>query len=185
MPHKLFLTTRQTTKVKNALTCNMSADTKFGKAQISEIIQSGGSFASWLGNLVNIAIPLAREYLHGLVSNFTSNAINKFERKISVKGAVRAGKAFSLFISNKDMDDFIKIIKSVGNSGVLFDEVTETVKHEIKKQEGKFLRALPAPLATSLVQSVISSAVKRINGRGVRRVGKWYMEKVFSFRFIF
>ena len=70
------------------------------------------------------------------------------------------------------MDDFIKIIKSVGNSGVLFDEVTETVKHEIKKQEDKFLRALPAPLATSLVQSVISSAVKRINGRGVRRVGK-------------
>ena len=83
------------------------------------------------------------------------------------------------------MNDFIKIIKSFGNSGVLFDEVTETVKHEIKKQEGKFLRALPAPLAASLVQSVISSVVQRTNGRGVRRVGKWYMDKVFSFCFIF
>ena len=42
--------------------------------------------------LTNIAIPLAGESLPGLVSNFTSNKINKFEAKISGKGAVRAGK---------------------------------------------------------------------------------------------
>ena len=35
---------------------------------------------------------------------------------------------------------------------VLIDGVTETVKDEIKKQEGRFLEALLAPLATSLVQ---------------------------------
>ena len=73
---------------------------KLRKAEISKIIQSSGSFGSWLGNLgkkalTNIAIPLARDNLPGLVSNLTSSAINKFDRKISGKGAVRAGKGFT------------------------------------------------------------------------------------------
>ena len=36
---------------KNAFANNMSTDIKLGKAQISKIIQSGGSFGSWLANL--------------------------------------------------------------------------------------------------------------------------------------
>ena len=63
--------------------------------------------------VTNIAISLARDNLPGLISNLASNAINRFERKIRGKGAVRAGKRFSLFISNKDMNDIIKIIKSL------------------------------------------------------------------------
>ena len=124
LPHELFLTTRQTTKIRNALANNMSTDIKLSIAHISKIIQSGGSFGSWLGNLgkkalANIAIPLARDNLPGLVSNLTSNAINKFERKISEKGAVRVGKRFTLFISDKDMNDIIKIIKALEDLGAL------------------------------------------------------------------
>ena len=52
--------------------------------------------------------------------------------KIKGKEAVRAGKGFTLLISNKDMNDIIKIVKSLKDSGVLIDGVTETVKHEIK-----------------------------------------------------
>ena len=52
---------------------------------------------------------------------------------------MRAGRGFTLFISNDDMNDFIKIIKLLEDSGVLTDGVTESVKHEIKKQEGRFL----------------------------------------------
>ena len=94
----------------------MSADIKLSNAQISKIIQSGRFFGSWLGNLrkkglTNIAIPLGRDNWSGLVSNVTSNSINKLERKISGKGAVRAGKGFTLFISNEGMNDIIKIIK--------------------------------------------------------------------------
>ena len=52
LPHELFLTTRQTTKIRNAFANNnMSTDIELSKAQISKIIQSGGSFGSWLGNL--------------------------------------------------------------------------------------------------------------------------------------
>ena len=59
----------------------MTTDIKLSKGQISKIIQLGGSFGCWLGNLekktlTNIAIPLARDNLPGLLSNLTSIAIN-------------------------------------------------------------------------------------------------------------
>ena len=100
-----------------------------------------------------------------MVSNLASNAINKFQRKISGKGVVRSEKVFTLFISNEDINDNIK-------SGVLTDGVTKTVKHEIKKQDGGFLPALLAPFDTSVVQPVIS-----MSGRGVRRARKGYGNK--------
>ena len=82
------------------------------------------------------------------------------------------------------MNDITKIIKSLEDSSVLIDRVTETVRGEIKKQEGVFLGALLAPLAASVVQPVISSAVKGISGGRVRRAGKGYMVKNFYFHFI-
>ena len=75
----------------------MSTDIKLSKAKISKIIHSGESFGSWLANLekkalTNVAIPLARDNLPGLVSSLTSSTINKLDRKISGKGAMRVGK---------------------------------------------------------------------------------------------
>ena len=54
---------------------------KLSKANVSKTIQSGGSFGSWLANLgkkalTNVAIPLARDNLPGLVGNLTSKVIN-------------------------------------------------------------------------------------------------------------
>ena len=102
------------------------------------------------------AILLARDKLHGLVRNLTSNAINKFERKISG----------------------IEIIKSSEDLGVLIDGVTETVKHKIW-QEGGFPLVMLAPSGALLVQPVISSVVKDKCRRGVRRAGIGYMDRNF------
>ena len=162
----------------------MSRDIKLSKAQISKIIQSGGSFNSLLGNLgtkviTDLAIPLARNNLPGLVSNLASNAINKFERKINGKGAVRAGKEFTLFVSNEEMNDIIEIIKSLEDFGILIDGVTEIVKHKMKKQEGIFISALLASLAALLVKPVISSVVKSISGKRLKRAGTGYIDKNF------
>ena len=60
---------------------------------------------------------------------------------------MRAGKWFILFIWNGDINDTIKIINSLEDSRVLINGVTETVKHEIKKQESRLLEALLADLA--------------------------------------
>ena len=47
----MFLTTRETAKIRNAFANNMSTDLKLSKAQISKIIDPSGSFSSWLVNL--------------------------------------------------------------------------------------------------------------------------------------
>ena len=92
---------------------------------------------------------------------------------------MRAGKWFTLFISNEDMNDIIKVIKSLEDLGILIDGVNEAVKHEIRKQEGRFIGTLLAPLVASIKQPVISLVVKGISRRQVRKGGRGYMGKNF------
>ena len=44
-----------------------------------------------------------------------------------------------MFISNEGLNDIIKIIKSPEVPNVLTDDVTETVKHEIKHKKAEIL----------------------------------------------
>ena len=59
------------------------------------------------------------------------------------------------------MNDIIKVIKSLKDSGVLIDGVTETVKHKIKKTRRRVSRSFVSTFshfisATRLVQPVLS-----------------------------
>ena len=101
--------------------------------------------------LTRVAIPLARDNLPGLVRNLTWNAITKFHRKISRKEAIKPKIWFTWFISKKPMNDIIKIIKSLKDSAVLIDEVTEKVKRKINEQGGRFLGDLLAPLLAHFI----------------------------------
>ena len=88
MPHELFLTTRQTTKIRNAFSNNMSKDIRLSKAQISKIIQLGGSFGFQLDNLVkkvlpDLATPLAIDNLPQIVSFESSNEDMNYINKIT------------------------------------------------------------------------------------------------------
>ena len=51
LPQEFLLTTRHITKRRNAFANDISSEVKLRQAQISKIIQSGGSFSSWLANL--------------------------------------------------------------------------------------------------------------------------------------
>ena len=153
----------------------MSTDIRLSKAQISKIIQLSGFLCGMLGSLGNVgkvlvkkaitdfAVPFATDVLPGLVnnsaSNATSNVIDKLGRKISGKGAVRAETAFTLFISNEDMNDIIKIIESLEKSSLLIDGANETVKHLIKKQQDWFLGATMASMVASLIVPTASSLI--------------------------
>ena len=124
--------TRRTIKIRNAFHNDMLTDIKLSKDRISKIIQSGGAFGFWfafLGKnaLTNVVIYLTRDNLPGLVDKLTSKSINKFERKTSGKGAVRAGKGFILFISNADIIDDVQIIKLLEDFGILIDGVLNYV----------------------------------------------------------
>ena len=162
--------------------------------------------------MLDLAIPLTKEVLFKLASKATSFVLDKFEKKTG-QGAARAGRGFTLFISDEDMDDIIKIVESLEKIGLLIDDAGETVKHETAKTEGGFLPAMMGPMTTSLMaviaysltQHVASSLINSITGKrqeggflpllalplmmkvlgkGVRRAGRGYMNKDFYFRFI-
>ena len=65
------------------------------------------------------------------------------------------------------MNDIIKIKKSLEDSNTLTNGITESVKTWTKKGEDGFLQL--TSLAVSLLKTVISSVVKGISERGVRR----------------
>ena len=48
LPHELLLTTKQKTKLENALENNISTDIKLSRLQMSKIIQSGGLLGTLL-----------------------------------------------------------------------------------------------------------------------------------------
>ena len=77
------------------------------------------------------------------------------------------------------MDDIIKIIESPEKSGLLIDGGTETVKHEIKKQESGFLGVMMAPMAASLIAPVASSLINAISGKWVTLLEKDKKAKFF------
>ena len=60
LPHELLLTTRQTTKLRNAIENNMATDIKLSKAQISKLIQSGGFLGKLLGPLLKFGLSLLK-----------------------------------------------------------------------------------------------------------------------------
>ena len=93
---------------------------------------------------------MAKDVLLKLATKAASSVLGKFERKISWRGAARAGKGFTVFIS-KDMNDVIRTVKSLENSDLFVDDTTETVNHEIIKKEDGVFPALIAPMAASLV----------------------------------
>ena len=126
----------------------MSMHIKLSEIETSKLFQSAGSPGSWFGKAVGKSVgnlgkkksnielwcSFGWRCLPGLVGNIAlnaaSNAINKIERRISGKRVAKAGKEFTSLISNEDKNDIIRIIKSLEDSGVLTDGVTETVKHE-------------------------------------------------------
>ena len=75
----------------------------------------------------------------------------------------------TLIISNDEMDDILKIVKSLENSGLLLKGVSETIQHEAKEQRGGFLSMLLGTLGASLLGDIFS---KGLSGKGVIRAGE-------------
>ena len=70
----------------------------------------------------------------------------------------------TLIISNDEMDDILKIVKSLENSGLLLKGVSETIQHKAKEQRGGFRSMLIGTLGASLLGDILS-------GKGVIRAG--------------
>ena len=152
-PHELLLTDRQVSSIRKAFANNSSVDIKFSKTQLSKMIQPGGFLGKLLGPLLKRGLPLMKSVITPLAKSvliplgLTAAAADaEIHQKI-----LGSGNNSTLIISNKDTDDFIKIVKSLENSCLLLKGVTESVQNEIKQQKGGFLSMLLGTLGASLL----------------------------------
>ena len=63
------------------------------------------------------------------------------------------------------MENLIKIVKALEDSGLILKGVTETVQNEIKEQRGGFLSMLLGTLGANLLGNLLT-------GKGINRVGE-------------
>ena len=78
----------------------------------------------------------------------------------------------TLIISNDEMKDIIKIVKSLKDSGLLVEGVGETIQNEAKEQKGGFLSMLLGTLGASSLGNILASKGINKAGRGINRVGE-------------
>ena len=136
LPHEILLTTRQNTKLRNAINNNLATDIKLNKAQIKKLIQSRGFLGKLLsklvGPLMKVAMPLAKNVLAPLGLTAAMSAIDG-----SIQKKIR-GSGIKLIIKQEDMNDIMKIIEALENSGILLKVISKTIETETKEQRGGF-----------------------------------------------
>ena len=165
LPHELLLTTRQNTKLRNAISNNMATALKLSKSQIKKMVQSGGVLSKLLsklsGPLMKVAMPMAKNVLAPLGLTVAMSAIDGgMQKEIHGSGATK------LIIENEDMNDIMKIIEALENSGVLLKGVSKTMENETKEQKGGFLSMLLGTLGALLLGKLLSG------GKGIVRAGE-------------
>ena len=86
------------------------------------------------------------------------------------------GEGVKLVIVNEDMNDIMKIIEALENSGILLKGVSKTIENETKEQKGGFLSMLLGTIAASLLGNLLSSGkgsvASRAKGEGIVRAGE-------------
>ena len=174
-PHELLLTTRQNTKLCNAINNNSAINIKLSKAQIKKIIQSGGFLGKLLsklaGPLMKVAMPLAKNALAPLGLTAAISAIDgSIQKKIH-------GSGVKLIIEEEDMQDIIKIIKELENSDILLKGVSKTIENEIKEQRGGFLSMLLGTLGASLLGNLLTGKGIMRAADGIVRAGEGSKKK--------
>ena len=84
---------------------------------------------------------------NSLIVRLSISQLNK------LKSAIK-NETTTLIISNNEMNDIIKIVKSLKDSGVLLKRVSETIKYKAKEQRGGFLSVLLGTLGASLLENL-------------------------------
>ena len=67
-----------------------------------------------------------------------------------------AKQTTTLTISNDEMEDIIKVVKSLEDSGLLLKGVSETIQNEAQEQKGGFFSMLLSTLGASLLGYILA-----------------------------
>ena len=78
----------------------------------------------------------------------------------------------TFIISNEEMYNIRKIIKSFDESGLLIKGVSETIKNEAKEQKGGFLSTLLGTIGARLSRNLLKDKSKITASEGTIRAGE-------------
>ena len=170
-PHELLLTGRQVSSILKAFSNNSSVDIKFSKTQLSKMIQSGGFLGKLLGSLLKTELPLIKNVITSWAKSvlipleLTAAAAAAAADAEILKKTLGSGGHTTLIISNKDIEDLIKIVKSLEDFVLLLKGVTESAQNEVKEKKGGSLSTWLGTLGASLLGSLLA-------GKGINRAGE-------------
>ena len=89
--------------------------------------------------MMKVTLPLVRNVSETLTTTKWDSLIDgAIQWKMRVKGVIRTIKGILFVTSDKNMNDLIRVIKWLQNSGVLIDEFSETAKLEMKNKKVDF-----------------------------------------------
>ena len=119
-PHELLLTNKQVANLRKAFASQSSTDIKLSKTQLSKI-QSGGFLARHLGPLLKTGLLLGLLLVKSvLVPLGLTAAASAADAEIHKK-ILGLRHNTTLMISNDEMEDILKIVKSLEDSGLLLN----------------------------------------------------------------
>ena len=119
-------------------------------------------------------MPLAKNALAPLGLTAAMSAIDG-----GIQKKIRSD-AIKLIIEQEDMNDIIKIIEALENSGILLKGVTKKIENETKEQKGRFLSMLPGTLGRTLLGNLLSGKGLARAGEGIVRVPKIQFDAISS-----
>ena len=115
---------------------------------------------------MKVAMPLAKNVLAPLGLTAAMSAIDgSIQKKIH-------GSGVKLIIEQEDMNDIIKIIEPLENSGILLKGVTKTIENETKEQRRGFLSMFLGTLGASLLGNLLTGKGMMRAGEGIVKTGE-------------
>ena len=140
---------------------------KLSKTQLSKMVQLGGFLGRLLGVLLKTVLPLMKNVITPLAKSVLIPL-----RLTTTASAADAGihKNLRIWLTKydmeDDMEDIIKIVKSLEDSGLLLKRVSEKIQNEDKEQKGDFLSMLLDTLGVSLLGNILAGKGVTIAGNG-------------------
>ena len=121
--HELLLSDRQVANIRKAFANHSSTDIKLSKTQLSKMIQSGGFLGRLLGPLLKTGLPLMKSVIKPLAKSVLiplglAAAASAADAGIHKKILGSGHNNTTLIISNDEMDDILKTVKSLEDYGV-------------------------------------------------------------------
>ena len=128
-PHELLLTNRQVANLRKSFANNLSTDVKLSKIQLSKIIKLG----EFLGRILGLSLKTGLSLMKNVIKTLAKSVLISLGLTAAASAADAGihkkilGSGTTIIMSNDEMEDIIKIVRSLEYSGLLLKGVSEII----------------------------------------------------------